>query len=59
MIPSTIANGIGIVLILLYILDFAYHFVKNIHGFNSVDKKITVKVNHWHIRYKNNFLGLL
>ena len=52
MIPSTIANGIGIVLILLYILDFGYHFVKNIHGFNSVDKKITVKVNHWHIRYK-------
>lgn len=37
-IPSTIANGIGMILVLSYILDFVYHFVKNIHGINSIDK---------------------
>ncbi len=38
MISPAVANVIGIILILSYILDFAYHFVKNIHGFNSIDK---------------------
>lgn len=37
-IPSTIANIIGMILVLSYILDFVYHFVKNIHGINSIDK---------------------
>lgn len=37
-IPPAIANVIGMVLVLSYILDFVYHFVKNIHGFNSMDK---------------------
>lgn len=37
-IPPAIANGIGMILVLSYILDFVYHFVKNIHGFSSMDK---------------------
>lgn len=38
MIPSAIANMVGIVLVVSYISDFLYHFIKNIHKFGLMNE---------------------